>query len=99
MAKLKDVEQNMLKVSDVVSKLLALFKKYDIHCTWAVVGLLGFDDLQTLSNSIKTKRIPYLNSDLSPFPSSKFEIKRYNANNEPHLFGTTLQLIQLFSLF
>lgn len=80
-SKLKDVEQNMLKVSDVVSKLLALFKKYDIHCTWAVVGLLGFSDLQTLKNSVKTKRVPYLDSNLSPFPLSKFELEKYNVNS------------------
>lgn len=32
------------KDDEVVSKLLALFTKYDIHCTWAVVGALACKD-------------------------------------------------------
>ena len=70
-ANLNDVEHKLLKVDYVVNRLLDLFEKYNIHCTWATVGLLGFDSFETLNEFCLDKRISYLNENYSPFPIKK----------------------------
>ena len=77
-ANLKDVEQNMLKVSGVVTDLLALFNKYDIHCTWAVVGLLNFENLEALSQTKLSNAVSYIDVNLSPLPVSKFKLDDFS---------------------
>jgi hypothetical protein len=76
---INEVEQKMLKVSDIVSRLLKLFDKYEIHCTWAIVGLLNFksvEELLSINNSVC-----YINQKLSPFPLSKFNLSKFNSNS------------------
>ena len=63
------------KVSEIVDRLLVLFKKYDIHCTWATVGLLNFKTYEELANYTKNIVIPYQNHDYSPFPITKHQLK------------------------
>ena len=41
---LEDYGENVRNVHKIVPGLLALFDKYDIHCTWATVGFLFFAD-------------------------------------------------------
>jgi len=78
---LKNNEQHLIKVNEIVSKLLALFTKYDIHCTWAVVGLLNFNNLNELENYCKSLVINYDRTDYSPFPLSKYHLKNVNQNS------------------
>lgn len=67
----KSVKENFMKVDEVVEKLLSLFKQYDIHATWASVGLLGIDNKELLSNI----RIPYINQSFSPYPLNSEKLK------------------------
>jgi len=78
---IKDNEQHLIKVNEIVGKLLALFTKYDIHCTWAVVGLLNFNSLNELENYCKSIAINYDHTDYSPFPLSKYHLKNVNQNS------------------
>jgi peptidoglycan/xylan/chitin deacetylase (PgdA/CDA1 family) len=73
--KLKDCESNMAQVSDVVKRLLDLFDRYDIHCTWAVVGLLNMENTEELKDF---KAIEYSTKNYSPFPISKYKLDTVN---------------------
>lgn len=75
---LKDVEQKLNKVSLVVDRLLNLFEQYDIHCTWAVVGLLNFENLTDFLNTNSEVDFKYSNSNLSPFPLSTHNLNEFN---------------------
>jgi len=80
-ANIKDNEQNLNKVNEIVNRLLALFTKYDIHCTWAVVGLLNFNNLNELEDYCKSITINYEYTDYSPFPLSKYHLKNVNPSS------------------
>jgi peptidoglycan/xylan/chitin deacetylase (PgdA/CDA1 family) len=76
-SKLKNVEQNLSKITPVIDRLLYLFNKYDIHCTWAVVGLLNHESLSNLINVNANIQFKYTNPALSPFPLSKHNLDKY----------------------
>jgi len=78
---LKDVEQKLNKVSVVIERLLNLFEQYEIHCTWAVVGLLNFESLNGLFDANKHIDFKYLTSELSPFPLSKQNLRNFNKDS------------------
>lgn len=77
---LKNNEQQLIKVNQIVDRLLDLFKKYDIHCTWAVVGVLNFNSLNALENYTKSINIGYERNDYSPFPVTKYNLINANSN-------------------
>jgi len=80
-ANLKDYEQDLIKINKIVSRLLTLFTKHDIHCTWAVVGLLNFNNLKELEAYCKTITINYTHSAYSPFPLNSHNLKKVNQNS------------------
>jgi peptidoglycan/xylan/chitin deacetylase (PgdA/CDA1 family) len=47
-----------------IPKIIALFQKYDIHCTWATVGLLFAKDLAQLKSYIPELKPSYTNKSL-----------------------------------
>lgn len=71
------LENRLIQVDEVVDRLLDLFEKYEIHATWATVGLLNFPDLESLKSFVKDKHIPYQQPDFSPYPLTKFHIEEY----------------------
>jgi peptidoglycan/xylan/chitin deacetylase (PgdA/CDA1 family) len=58
-------------VQEVVNKMLDLFRKYDVHCTWATVGLLNFNSLEELLIASNDLEVNYEKKDYSPYPISK----------------------------
>ncbi|KJS82650.1 MAG: hypothetical protein JM58_14345 [Peptococcaceae bacterium BICA1-8] len=50
-----------------VLSLLELFKKYNIHATWATVGFLFFETYKDLVEGLPEKKPEYLNPNLSPY--------------------------------
>jgi len=80
---LQDIRENvndLAKVSAIVQRLLDMFQKYDIHCTWATVGLLNFDQLSTLQQEHSDLNIPYQNQRYSPFPIEKHQLDSVESN-------------------
>lgn len=77
---LASTELNLIKVQTIVHRLLQLFNKYDIHCTWAVVGLLNFNSLDELEDYSKLLTIKYTQDQFSPFPIRKYNLKNVNAS-------------------
>ena len=55
-------------ITSIVSKTLELFRQYDIHATWATVGLLGLENTSLLAEMHDQDTIPYSNKNYSPFP-------------------------------
>ena len=64
---LEKYKENLLGVPSVIPRLLKLFKEYQIHCTWAIVGLLYFESRLELIEGLPTKRPEYDDSNLSPY--------------------------------
>jgi peptidoglycan/xylan/chitin deacetylase (PgdA/CDA1 family) len=58
---------NVAYVELIIDRLLALFEKYDIHCTWATVGMLFHPDLESCKNKFPIVLPHYANSKLSSY--------------------------------
>lgn len=54
-------------IREAVPRLLDLFEDANIHCTWAVVGFLFFDDRDELLASLPERLPGYRRRELSPY--------------------------------
>ena len=61
---------NISKVDTVVHRLIALFHKYDVHATFATVGLIMLDGKEEATSFIPQEKPSYKNKILSPFHDS-----------------------------
>jgi peptidoglycan/xylan/chitin deacetylase (PgdA/CDA1 family) len=69
---LERYHENLVGSRKVIPKILKLFEKYNIHATWAVVGILFCKNKRELL-SILPKKIPeYSNASASPYTHIKF---------------------------
>lgn len=57
--------ENILGSRLAIPRILQLFQKYDIHATWAIVGMLHCEDKRELLTCLKNLDIPYENPSLS----------------------------------
>ncbi len=62
---LDDYGSNILAVHQVVPRLLDLFRRYEIHATWAVVGFLYFRDV--------TELLDHVPKDLPAYEQRRFD--------------------------
>src|SRR5690606_11461776 len=62
---------NLLGVRQAIPAMLDRFRRHEIHATWATVGLLMFDDKQSMLASLPPEdlRPGYTNAALSPYQS------------------------------
>ncbi|WP_445721071.1 polysaccharide deacetylase family protein [Flavobacterium sp.] len=56
---------NILGTHAAIIKTLNLFEKYNIHCTWATVGVLFYDCIDVLKKEFPSKFPNYIDSKLS----------------------------------
>ena len=56
--------QNIRNVHSIVPRLLDLFQQYGIHCTWATVGFLFFNNKKELVSFLPDIRPAYLKKEL-----------------------------------
>src|SRR4051794_3707314 len=49
---LVEYRDNLLGVRNAIPRMLALFQEYEIHATWATVGLLFFETKQQLLRAL-----------------------------------------------
>jgi peptidoglycan/xylan/chitin deacetylase (PgdA/CDA1 family) len=78
-------------VHSVIPRLLKLFKEYQIHCTWAVVGFLFYESLQKLIEGLPNKRPEYINIKLCPYRY----ISSIDDNDEQDIFHFGPALIKM----
>ena len=64
---LEGYQESLLGVYEAIPKILALFKKYNIHATWATVGFLFHKDIDEI-NKNRPKILPkYTNQQVDPY--------------------------------
>jgi peptidoglycan/xylan/chitin deacetylase (PgdA/CDA1 family) len=80
--------QNLLGVRHAVPALLSTFAEYDIHATWATVGLLFFGLRTDLLDSLPIQRPPYENPRLSPY--QEIDGIGEDEQRDPFHFGLSL---------
>ena len=85
---LKEYGRNILGARDAIPRMLEVFERYGVHCTWATVGLLFFDDKEELLQYLPQQRPRYANPALSPYP----RIARIGPSErqDPYHFGLSL---------
>lgn len=64
---LEDYQAHVLGGREAIPKLLTLFRKYDIHATWAGVGFLFGENKEELSAYFPEKRPGYEKTGLNPY--------------------------------
>ncbi|MGF9975410.1 polysaccharide deacetylase family protein [Viridibacillus arvi] len=57
--------ENILGSRKAIPKILQLFQKYEIHATWAIVGMIHCKDKKELLTCLESIEVPYENEALS----------------------------------
>ena len=71
---LENYGENIRNVHQVIPRLLSLFEKYNVHCTWATVGFLFFSE--------KKEMIPYLPASRPGYKKNEYDPYSYLEHNE-----------------
>jgi len=64
---LESYGENIRNVHKVVPRLLELFSKYNIHCTWATVGFLFFKEKKEMMSYLPAERPNYKKIEYDPY--------------------------------
>ena len=64
---LESYGENIRNVHHVVPRLLELFSKYDVHCTWATVGFLFFNEKKEMISKLPAERPTYKKMEYDPY--------------------------------
>jgi len=65
--KLEDYSEQLLGVYEAIPKMLALFKKYEIHATWATVGFLFYETMEEIQRNKPNICPDYDNKKVDPY--------------------------------
>jgi peptidoglycan/xylan/chitin deacetylase (PgdA/CDA1 family) len=79
---------NLLGVRQAIPALLNLFREYEIHATWATVGLLFFSNKEDMVREWPRIRPAYQNSELSAH--NGLEAVGRDESEDPYHFGRSL---------
>lgn len=85
---LEQYEENLLGARTAIPKILALFKEYDIHATWATVGMLNYNSKEELLENLPIFRPSYSDTNLSPY--SKLQSIGNDEKHDPIHFAPSL---------
>lgn len=85
--------RNLLPTRVVVPRLLELFKKYEIHATWATVGFLFFESREDLLRSLPEQQPKYANAHLSPYTAIAEEVGLNEENDPLHYAPSLIRMI------
>lgn len=80
--------ENVLGVRKALPKIVSLFKKYEIHATWAIVGLLFCENKNEVQLKLEYIQPTYVKLQYNPL----YHIKNIgeNEDDDPLHFGKTL---------
>lgn len=79
---------NILGVRQVVPRLLELFARHDLACTWATVGMLFFEERAALMAALPKLRPGYRDRRLSPYED--LHQLGESERDDPYHFGLSL---------
>lgn len=80
---------NLLGVRQAVPALLGLFRRYDIHATWATVGFLFSRTREELLAHLPERRPRYQRAELDPYGALAAEVGSAEAD-DPYHFAASL---------
>lgn len=86
--------KNIIVTRQVVLRLLDLFKKYEVHVTWATVGFLFFESRDELLSNLPKHKPAYVNNNLSPYTNLTEEIGIDEENDPIHYAPSLIRKIQ-----
>ena len=64
---LESYGENIRNVHQVVPRLLQLFSEYNVHCTWATVGFLFFNEKKEMMSYLPAVRPAYQKKEYDPY--------------------------------
>jgi len=64
---LEEYQESLLGVYQAIPKILSLFKKYNIHATWATVGFLFHKDIDEIKKNSPKILPEYINQQVDPY--------------------------------
>ena len=64
---LENYGENIRNVHRVIPRLLALFERYNVHCTWAIVGFIFFNEKKEMIPYLPTCRPGYRDKEYDPY--------------------------------
>ncbi len=64
---IESYQENLSNVHKAIPRILALFEKYQIHATWAVVGFLFFKNKEELVQNLPPRLPSYTRDIFSPY--------------------------------
>lgn len=88
---LKNYQEHLLGVQEVIPLLLKTFDKYKINATFATVGFLFFKDKKELTEGLPPQKPQYTNHKFSPY---KGYLNLIGADEESDPFHFGIKLIQ-----
>ncbi|MCL9972382.1 MAG: polysaccharide deacetylase family protein [Candidatus Pacebacteria bacterium] len=92
---LEEYGPNVLGVRRAIPAMLELFERYDIHVTWAVVGMLTPPTRTALDASLPTQQPQYTDMRYSNYEYLKHANVGPDESRDPYHFGASLlRLIQ-----
>ncbi len=85
---LEHYQENILGVRQAIPRMLELFNRFDIHATWATVGMLFFENKKELLANLPHIYPSYSNPAFSPY--DKLSMVGENERQDPLHFGASL---------
>ena len=92
---LNNYKNNLVGVHSAIPKMLDLFQKFNIHCTWSAVGFLFLKNFKEIIDKQPTSLPTYTNRSISPYLYS--ERMKSVVDNETlrlHFAPNLIKLIQ-----
>lgn len=86
---LEQYKEHLLGVRKVIPGLLQSFAKYDIHATFATVGLLFFKDKEEMMQGLPEGKPKYKDLHISPY-EGHFNLVGKNEDEDPFHFAPSL---------
>ena len=87
---LESYQEHIRNVHIVIPELLNLFKKYEIHATWAIVGFLFLKNKEELVNRFPAELPSYEGDQFNPY----IYIEKNDLQNEYHFASASIELIK-----
>lgn len=91
---LDDYRDNLLGVRAVIPGLLLLFEKYNIHATFATVGLLFFNDKEEMMQGLPARKPKYTNPKISPYEGHFEKVGKNETEDVFHFAPSLIKMIQ-----
>ena len=60
-------QTHVRQVTEVINRMIAFFEKYDVHATFATVGMIMYPNVKSLLLDIPSVHPTYVNSVMSPY--------------------------------